>query len=237
MEDIEAVSEDDPIYKNYKALKADITPIEKSSDLYSLLESYAYNTHDKKYFTTFDFEVTDILQINREGEQAKFDPYTKNENRMLLWHGSRLTNWVGILSQGLRIAPPEAPKTGYRFGKGVYFADVISKSGSYCFTTNESPYAVMLLAEVALGKMNELLRDEYMEKPKAGTLCTKALGMAAPDPKEDTFIPENVKVTKGKTITTGIKSLCSHNEYIVYDVSQIRIRYLVRLKFKHHQHY
>ena len=34
-------------------------------------------------------------------------------NRMLLWHGSRLTNWVGILSQGLRIAPPEAPVTGY----------------------------------------------------------------------------------------------------------------------------
>ena len=28
---------------------------------------------------------------------------------MLLWHGSRMTNWVGILSQGLRIAPPEAP--------------------------------------------------------------------------------------------------------------------------------
>lgn len=34
-------------------------------------------------------------------------------NKMLLWHGSRLTNWVGILSQGLRIAPPEAPCTGY----------------------------------------------------------------------------------------------------------------------------
>ena len=27
--------------------------------------------------------------------------------------GSRLTNFVGILSQGLRIAPPEAPVTGY----------------------------------------------------------------------------------------------------------------------------
>ncbi len=33
--------------------------------------------------------------------------------RMLLWHGSRLSNWVGILSQGLRVAPPEAPVTGY----------------------------------------------------------------------------------------------------------------------------
>ena len=29
----------------------------------------------------------------------------------------RLTNWSGILGQGLRIAPPEAPVTGYMFGK------------------------------------------------------------------------------------------------------------------------
>lgn len=33
--------------------------------------------------------------------------------RTLLWHGSRLSNWVGILSKGLRVAPPEAPVTGY----------------------------------------------------------------------------------------------------------------------------
>jgi len=39
------------------------------------------------------------------------------KNQKLLWHGSRITNWVGILSQGLKIAPPEAPKTGYMFGK------------------------------------------------------------------------------------------------------------------------
>lgn len=46
--------------------------------------------------------------------------------RLLLWHGSRTTNFAGILSQGLRIAPPEAPVNGYMFGKGVYFADVSS---------------------------------------------------------------------------------------------------------------
>lgn len=32
---------------------------------------------------------------------------------LLFVTGSRLTNFVGILSQGLRIAPPEAPATGY----------------------------------------------------------------------------------------------------------------------------
>lgn len=35
-----------------------------------------------------------------------------NQNNSLL-SGSRLTNFVGILNQGLRIAPPEAPATGY----------------------------------------------------------------------------------------------------------------------------
>ncbi|KAL8276557.1 hypothetical protein RQP46_011047 [Phenoliferia psychrophenolica] len=33
--------------------------------------------------------------------------------RKLLWHGSRASNYGGILSQGLRIAPPEAPMSGY----------------------------------------------------------------------------------------------------------------------------
>lgn len=40
--------------------------------------------------------------------------------RKLLWHGSRLTNWVGVLSQGLRIAPPEAPVTGYMVSAGMH---------------------------------------------------------------------------------------------------------------------
>lgn len=60
-------------------------------------------------------------------------------NRQLLFHGSRLSNWAGILGSGLRIAPPEAPATGYMFGKGVYFADMSSKSANYCFATKEHP--------------------------------------------------------------------------------------------------
>jgi poly [ADP-ribose] polymerase len=233
MKDDQRSTEEEALEKHYAALKSEINPVEKGSELYKLLESYAYNSHDKDYFSRFSFEVEDIFDITRQGEPERYKDWEKNENRMLLWHGSRLTNWVGIISQGLRIAPPEAPKTGYRFGKGVYFADVISKSGSYCFTTNQNPHAVMLLAEVALGNPNELLKDEYMEKAPPGKHCTKALGMAAPDPKGDQKALDSVKVPAGKVIKTGVKSACSHNEYIIYDVAQIRIRYLLRLKFKH----
>ena len=37
--------------------------------------------------------------------------HMKDGERMLLWHGSRTTNFAGILKQGLRIAPPEGSHT------------------------------------------------------------------------------------------------------------------------------
>ena len=81
--------------------------------------------------------------MNKEQDNER---YTKDiHNKQLLWHGSRLTNFVGILSQGLRIAPPEAPVTGYMFGKGVYFADMVSKSANYCCTSKMNNIGIMLL--------------------------------------------------------------------------------------------
>jgi poly [ADP-ribose] polymerase len=57
------------------------------------------------------------------------------------------------LFQGLRIAPPEAPATGYLFGKGIYFADMVSKAAYYCYSNANSSVGLLLLCEVALGNM------------------------------------------------------------------------------------
>ncbi len=65
-----------------------------------------------------NFSHSKKKKIPRPGEKERWKPWEKMDNRQLLWHGSRMTNWIGILSQGLRIAPPEAPVTGYMFGKG-----------------------------------------------------------------------------------------------------------------------
>ena len=59
-----------------------------------------------------------IFRIEREGESQRYKPFRQLHNRRLLWHGSRATNFAGILSQGLRIAPPEAPVVGGRPGAG-----------------------------------------------------------------------------------------------------------------------
>ena len=44
-------------------------------------------------------------------------------------------------------------QTGYMFGKGVYFADMVSKSANYCWANKTNPIGVLLLCEVALGNM------------------------------------------------------------------------------------
>jgi poly [ADP-ribose] polymerase len=229
----EAGEEGDRVLKNYQSLKTRITPLDKEGERYKMLEQYAYDSHDTGYFRGWTFKVDDILELEREGETPRFQPWSANDNRQLLWHGSRLTNYVGILSNGLRIAPPEAPKTGYRFGKGIYFANCSSKSASYCFTTRESPHGVMILNEVAVGRPWETPKDTYMEKAVDGFDCTWAQGMCVPDPAGTVTIEDGIKVPKGKPIQAGRKTMCTHDEIIVYTIEQIRIRYLLRVTFTH----
>ena len=111
-------------------------------------------------------------------------PYAEIKDRRLLWHGSRSTNFGGILSQGLRIAPPEAPVSGYAFGKGLYFADISSKSANYCYADMSGNTGLLLLCEVELGKpMQEMLwgNSKAAETAKEkGCISTWGKGETAP---------------------------------------------------------
>ena len=48
---------------------------------------------------------------------------------------------------------PFSSQTGYMFGKGVYFADMVSKSANYCHVSQLDPVGLLLLGEVALGNV------------------------------------------------------------------------------------
>lgn len=80
--------------------------------------------------------------------------------------------------------------------------------------------------------MNELKKDQYMEQAPKGTDSTKALGQTAPDPAGNYIAEDGMVIPLGKPKKTGIKSTCSHNEYIVYRVDQVKIRYLLKVKFQ-----
>lgn len=212
--------------QHYDKLKCDIRPVDPSTDEYKMIEKYVINTHQRE-----TPKIIDVFRIDREGEEERYQKGGKSlGNRMLLWHGSRLTNFVGILSQGLRIAPPEAPVSGYRFGKGVYFADMMSLSSRYCRTNTRGENFCMLLADVALGKPAELARDKYMEKPQPGSDSTWALGTIEPDPKDVGECLDGCKVPYGKIVNNSRKNVsCLEHQYITYNVNQCCLKYLLRV--------
>ncbi|TQE13755.1 hypothetical protein C1H46_000762 [Malus baccata] len=225
---------DDSLDEKYKKLRCDIDPIPHDSEDYQLIEKYLLTTHAPTH-TDWSLELEEVFALEREGEFNKFAPYWKKlKNKMLLWHGSRFTNFVGILSQGLRIAPPEAPATGYMFGKGIYFADLVSKSAQYCYTDKKNPVGLMLLSEVALGEVYEHKKAAYMDKPPKGKHSTKGLGKKIPQESEYVKWKDDVIVPCGKPVPSNIKaSELMYNEYIVYDTAQVKMQYLLKVRFHH----
>lgn len=131
----------------------------------------------------------------------------------------------------MRIAPKEAPSTGYNFGKGVYFADMASKSSNYCCTYLSNGVGLLLLCEVALGEARQLeSTDCHAEDhlPK-GKHCTHAKGRVQPDPSGSKFIEKDLEVPMGK-LKDVKTNWWGPNEWIVYNTNQIKLRYLIKFK-------
>lgn len=146
------------------------------------------------------------------------------------------------MSQGLRIAPPEAPVNGYAFGKGVYLADISTKSANYCVSSSSGNTGLLLLCEAELGNpMYELLSGDSGAKEAAeknGRIATHGIGRTVPQGWVDgsTICPElkGIQVPDPNQGPGDQKqhpnAYLQYNEYICYDVAQIRLRYLIRFQ-------
>ena len=148
---------------------------------------------------------------------------------MLLWHGSKTASFVSILRYGLRL-----PRHYGSFGAGIYFADCTSKSLSYCSDQRD---CLIALAEVNLGSMYPSF--SFAQKPPAGYDSVWGVGSHWPAPS--TFVSGSSEhaLLEGCDIPMGRISpvKCSSgspcvgaNEFIVYDTSRVRLRYLIRAR-------
>ena len=238
---LENVDEDDEEYENqeekqlndyYKKLNCDIRTISTEEKIYSTLNKYLTAQANNKDFDSYyhgrnNLSIIKAYELNRHGESDKYEDLG---NKKLLWHGSRITNFVGILSQGLRIAPPEAPSSGYLYGKGVYFADMAKKSSYYCYPVNN--IALILLGEVSLGEEDERTNIDFSlpETLKKNSNSVHALGRL--EASDGEYIDEDVYVPNGEVIFNEKNKCCNdYAEYIVYNVKQIKLRYLLKIRY------
>lgn len=200
-----------PLDARYAQMQAELKPVERGGPLHKLLSDYLTQTHAPTHMQ-YKLELLQAFEVRRQGEHEAF---VDLGNRKLLWHGSRLTNWAGILKGGLRIAPPEAPATGYMFGKGVYFADLSSKSANYCFATEAAPFGVLSLCEVSLGKQYECTQAEYdapLRSVRKGKDSTLGCGKSCPNPKSTRELPgsRGLSVPMGKYAFLNTRTTAHH---------------------------
>ena len=203
----------------FSSLRVAMRPLGSAESDFWLIRNYAHMTQSFRKFKVFKLE--------REGEAERFDG--KVGNNLLLWHGTRMTNYLSILSTGLRIAPLGAEKTGSMFGEGIYFADAFAKSMGYC-SQDEKGYSALLLAKVAVGKAytpNAVDCYDYTHAPsgfdsvfgEGGTTVASWITRA-----DGTKIP--LKMKRGNSSRHGL----NFNEYIVYNPNQVMLNYLVLVK-------
>ncbi|XP_025049899.1 poly [ADP-ribose] polymerase 2 isoform X2 [Alligator sinensis] len=219
-----------PLDQHYRRLGCELCALDRDTHDFQVLEQYLLTTHAPTH-RDYSMELLEAFALRRPSEETAFR--ADLPNRVLLWHGSRLGNWMGILSQGLRIAPPEAPVTGYMFGRGIYFADMSSKSANYCFASRQKDVGLLLLSEVALGECNELLEaNADAQKLLNGKHSTKGMGKMAPANRtklDGTVVPLGPPVETGVVNPHGYT--LNYNEFIIYDPCQVRMRYLLKVRF------
>ncbi|THH21021.1 hypothetical protein EW146_g480 [Bondarzewia mesenterica] len=259
-----------PVDAHFRSLKLSFMElVDPSSREFQALAAYATDSHGTTH-SHFRVKIQNAYRVERQEEthawtQDGFENLLDGQ-RMLLWHGSRTTNFAGkndtfsskfsqgmkrfrypfssgILRQGLRIAPPEAPATGYMFGKGVYFADMVSKSANYCHAYLSDGVGLLLLCEVAAKPFFEQADANFnadQDCKVASKLATKGLGTWQPTKWQDAgkALGNNALngcvMPDGLPADSGLGTGLLYNEYIVYSASQIRLRYLLMFKMENY---
>ena len=110
--------------------------------------------------------------------------------------------------------------------------------------TREKEYErkYMLLCEVTLGNVYELTNYQVVENAPEGFDSVKAVGNFEPNEQYTVQLPNGAKLPLGNLIESNLnesnfnkkltKTYNQFNQYVVYDESQVCVRYIVQFRQK-----
>ncbi|WVZ02428.1 hypothetical protein V8G54_023234 [Vigna mungo] len=252
---------DDPLSETYKKLGCSITPLDKSSDDYQMIVKYLENTYEpvKVGDIGYGVSVENIFSV-QTGGCPSYEDIVKLPNKVLLWNkklkpfealaqrilgSNMLTTSSGLY--GIRNenrysnlmfgSIPSSLVTYFwqQFGKAIVCSDAAAEAARYGFTAVDRPEGFLVLAIASLG--NEV--TEFKSPPEDTStleekkLGVKGLGKKKTDESEHFVWKDDIKVPCGKLVASDHQdSPLEYNEYAVYDPKQVRISYLVGVKYE-----
>lgn len=193
--------------KKYLELGVKFEFLDKGDVEWKRVEHLVKSTRGHNHYGTTD-KVLNVLRAEIPQERVRYAG-CKIGNEKELFHGSRNCNQLGILKSGLKIAPPEAPVTGYMFGKGIYAADSSTKSINYSLLhfpgAERAKNCFLFLGKMRCGKQLKLeYSDSYADRTCKKAGCDSTMGVKGPS--------------------------LIHNEYICYTTEQFTITHIVELE-------
>jgi poly [ADP-ribose] polymerase len=187
----------------YKALGCTIEPVEAATGIFQEIKEYVEGSQIKMK----SIRVQNVFKLRRGKEAETFNGKVGNER--LLFHGSRIQNWVGILTRGI-LMPKIVTAMGVNrtdagwLGNGIYFGDAACTSSFYT-SAGRKQTRFMAIANVALGKQKQYHNITY--------------GLNAP--------PAGFDSCHGVRRQKNVTSQFDDDEYVIYDPRQQRLEYLV----------
>uniref|UniRef100_A0A8C2P6V9 Poly [ADP-ribose] polymerase n=1 Tax=Capra hircus TaxID=9925 RepID=A0A8C2P6V9_CAPHI len=217
-----------PLDREYQLLKCQLQLLDPETPEYKVIHAYLKTSNSYR-----PPALQHVWKVDREGEADRFQVHAKLGNRKLLWHGTNVAVVAAILTSGLHIMP----HSGGRVGKGIYFASENSKSAGYVTGMSCGAHCIgyMFLGEVALGREYQITVDKpSLKQPPSGFDSVIARGHTEPDPTQDTELEldgQRVVVPQGQPMLCPEfrSSSFLQSEYLIYQESQCRLRYLLEI--------
>ena len=221
----------------YRSLRSHILPLSSSSTVVEQIERMLKVPPPAEgKASKMKLALDKVFAINCVGADAKFAPFARLSNRMLLWKGARKSSIPSLLAQGLRVPAPEAPSAAYPFGKGIYFQDTAAVAALQCHMSEEGDTGLMMLCEVALGNSKEETKPSSSRRAPHTFHSLLGRGKVSHDPADKVDIKLNeteapLQAVVGMALPDhGSKDSCvAHNQYVVFDTKQVLPRFLVQV--------
>ncbi|XP_075054975.1 protein mono-ADP-ribosyltransferase PARP4-like isoform X2 [Mixophyes fleayi] len=190
----------------YQALRCRIEHVDPNTEEFHRLKRDILDNNHRKD----EFKILRVFRIGRLSESTNFKSDLGNVQSLL--HASSPCNFVGILSRGLMLPKIIVDEFGWErtdignLGSGIYFSNSLSTSVKYADPSTLNGGRLLVVCDVALGKTKHFYKRDYtITEPPSGFHSIH-----------------------------GVRSEGSNNsdftddEYVVYDVNQVKMRYIVQ---------
>ena len=224
----------DPISYIYKSINKKIIPLN--------LDLNDKNNKDK-YMVKILLNYIRLYKSSRKVITNIFEIIDNNKNelgndinkRILLFHGTKAENVLGILNKGLLIAPIEAESSGNKYGNGIYLSDNFYKSLDYC--SGNKLYVLVVdtyLDNVFKISEKNLFKDvKTLKKNKFNCLINDTKVHITEDRiyfVNGTSVP--IYLTEEETKKNNNNYYYDYkSEYVIYDSKLVNVKYIIELEY------